>query len=102
MASVAQSLRRLIVGEPLPTSRAVHERLPKLLALPVFASDATVLLSEPLPRCVAGEVAQIDAASPRPRSWPTAAPSRRHRPWRMCAPAASPSPPRRASAAQPP
>jgi amino acid transporter len=34
------SLRRLIVGERLPTERAIHERLPKYLALPVFASDA--------------------------------------------------------------
>jgi len=40
MASVGQSLRRLVVGERLPTARAIHERLPKLLALPVFASDA--------------------------------------------------------------
>jgi len=40
MASVGQSLRRLIIGERLPTARAIHERLPKLLALPVFASDA--------------------------------------------------------------
>ncbi len=34
-----ESLRRFIVGERLPTARAVRERLPKLLALPVFASD---------------------------------------------------------------
>ena len=34
------SLRRLIFGERLPTARAIHERLPKYLALPVFASDA--------------------------------------------------------------
>ena len=33
-------LRRLIIGSPLPSSRALHERLIKLLALPVFASDA--------------------------------------------------------------
>jgi len=33
-------LRRLVFGERLPTSRAIHERLPKLLALPVFGSDA--------------------------------------------------------------
>ena len=32
--------RRLLVGSPLPSSRAVHERLPKVLALPIFASDA--------------------------------------------------------------
>ncbi len=31
---------RLLVGEPLPTRRVRHERLPVLLALPVFASDA--------------------------------------------------------------
>lgn len=34
------NLRRLLVGEPLPTARAVHERLAKVLALPIFASDA--------------------------------------------------------------
>ena len=33
-------LRRLLFGSPLPTSRAAHERLIKILALPVFASDA--------------------------------------------------------------
>jgi len=34
------SFRRLVFGEALPTARAIHERLPKYLALPVFASDA--------------------------------------------------------------
>lgn len=34
------SFRRLVFGKPLPTWRAAHERLPKILALPVFASDA--------------------------------------------------------------
>jgi amino acid transporter len=33
-------IKRLLVGSPLPSSRAIHERLIKLLALPVFASDA--------------------------------------------------------------
>lgn len=33
-------IRRLLFGRPLPTSRQKHERLSKLLALPVFASDA--------------------------------------------------------------
>ena len=33
-------IRRLLLGERLPTARAIHERLPKFLALPVFASDA--------------------------------------------------------------
>ena len=33
-------LRRLMIGSPLPSSRAMHERLPKVLALPIFASDA--------------------------------------------------------------
>ena len=33
-------LRRLLFGSPLATARQLHERLPKLLALPVFASDA--------------------------------------------------------------
>lgn len=33
-------LRRLLIGSPIPSSRAIHERLIKLIALPVFASDA--------------------------------------------------------------
>jgi amino acid transporter len=33
-------IRRLIFGRPLETARQKHERLPKFLALPVFASDA--------------------------------------------------------------
>jgi amino acid transporter len=33
-------IRRLLLGRPLPTARQAHERLPKFLALPVFASDA--------------------------------------------------------------
>jgi amino acid transporter len=34
------TLRRFFLGTPIPTERARHERLPKFLALPVFASDA--------------------------------------------------------------
>ncbi len=34
------SFRRLILGSPLRSERAGHERLPILLALPIFASDA--------------------------------------------------------------
>ncbi|MCL5102917.1 MAG: APC family permease [Armatimonadetes bacterium] len=33
-------LRRLLIGAPLHSSRQLHERLPKILGLPVFASDA--------------------------------------------------------------
>jgi len=33
-------LRRWLVGEPLPTAAAGEQKLPKYLALPVFASDA--------------------------------------------------------------
>ncbi|MCE5198486.1 APC family permease, partial [bacterium] len=33
-------IRRFLFGAPLPSSRALHERLPKILALPVFSSDA--------------------------------------------------------------
>jgi len=33
-------LRRIVIGRPLETARQRHERLPKFLALPVFASDA--------------------------------------------------------------
>lgn len=32
-------IRRLLIGKPIPSSRAVHERLSKVLALPVFGSD---------------------------------------------------------------
>jgi amino acid transporter len=37
---MAFSLKRLLVGTPIPTERAHHHRLPKIIALPVFASDA--------------------------------------------------------------
>ncbi len=40
MGVSVQSILRLFVGEPLPSTRAAHQRLIKLLALPVFASDA--------------------------------------------------------------
>jgi len=35
----ATSLRRLVIGEPLPTTEARHQRLPRYLALSVFGSD---------------------------------------------------------------
>jgi amino acid transporter len=37
---MATSVRRLLIGRPLESARAAHEKLPPLLALPVFASDA--------------------------------------------------------------
>jgi amino acid transporter len=37
---MSMTWRRVLFGTPLPTARAKHERLPKILALPVFASDA--------------------------------------------------------------
>src|SRR5438132_3909021 len=33
-------LRRLLFGKPTPTEQQEHAKLPKILALPVFASDA--------------------------------------------------------------
>lgn len=33
-------IRQLLLGRPLPTAHQIHERLPRFLALPVFASDA--------------------------------------------------------------
>jgi amino acid transporter len=33
-------LKKVLLGRPLPTSRLVHERLRKLVALAVFSSDA--------------------------------------------------------------
>lgn len=38
--SLVQRLRRTLIGRPLPTARAQHERLSKIVALPVFSSDA--------------------------------------------------------------
>lgn len=35
-----RTIRRILFGSPLPSWRAVHERLPKVLALPILASDA--------------------------------------------------------------
>ncbi len=37
---MAFSLKRLLVGQPIATDRAHHQRLPKVIALAVFASDA--------------------------------------------------------------
>ncbi len=37
---MAFSLKRLLVGQPIATERAHHQRLPKVIALAVFASDA--------------------------------------------------------------
>ncbi|MBW3636110.1 MAG: amino acid permease, partial [Armatimonadetes bacterium] len=34
------SLRRVVIGAPIATERMAHERLPILLALPIFAPDA--------------------------------------------------------------
>ena len=36
-------IRRVLIGSPLPSHRAAHERLTKLIALPIFASDALSL-----------------------------------------------------------
>jgi hypothetical protein len=38
--SLGYRLKRVLLGRPLPTSRLVHERLRKLVALAVFSSDA--------------------------------------------------------------
>jgi amino acid transporter len=35
-----RGIRRLLIGNPIPSEEAMHQRLPKFLALPVFASDA--------------------------------------------------------------
>lgn len=40
MSGVWAGIRRALIGSPLPSWRAAHERLPKILALPIFASDA--------------------------------------------------------------
>lgn len=40
MATIAASLKRFIVGNPLRTEHAIHERLTKKTALAVFSSDA--------------------------------------------------------------
>ena len=33
-------LKRLLIGKPISSSEDLHQRLPKKVALPVFASDA--------------------------------------------------------------
>src|SRR5271170_4833909 len=38
--TVFQRVRRALLGAPIPTSRAHHERLSPILGLPVFSSDA--------------------------------------------------------------
>jgi hypothetical protein len=38
--SLGYRLKKRLLGRPLPTSRLVHERLRKLVALAVFSSDA--------------------------------------------------------------
>lgn len=38
--SVFNRLRRVLLGAPIPTSKAHHERLTPLLGLPIFSSDA--------------------------------------------------------------
>jgi amino acid transporter len=38
--SLSSGIRRILLGERLPTAHAIHERLPKFLALPIFSSDA--------------------------------------------------------------
>lgn len=35
-----RALKRLVIGQPLASHEAEHQRLPKIIALPVFASDA--------------------------------------------------------------
>jgi hypothetical protein len=37
---VLNALKRFLVGQPLRTSQAIHERLTKRVALAVFSSDA--------------------------------------------------------------
>lgn len=57
-------LRRLLFGRPLATSRQKHERLSKLLALPVFSSDAVSSVAYGpqevlIPLAIAGSAAWI-------------------------------------------
>jgi amino acid transporter len=40
MKEGVMNIRRMIVGEPLPTNEAIHQRLSKVKALAVFSSDA--------------------------------------------------------------
>ncbi|MDQ3991064.1 MAG: APC family permease [Actinomycetota bacterium] len=39
MATVAQAVKRILVGRPLSSAKLEHQLFPKLLALPVFSSD---------------------------------------------------------------
>ena len=40
MATTAQMIKRILVGKPIPSSEEHRTRLSKLVALPVFSSDA--------------------------------------------------------------
>lgn len=60
---------RILVGEPLPTAHAMHTRLPKWMALPVFASDAlssTAYATQEvvIPLVLAGGIAALSSATP--------------------------------------
>ena len=37
---MASIIKRVLVGRPLASAEEAHQRLPKTVALPVFASDA--------------------------------------------------------------
>ena len=37
---IVPRLKRILVGQPIPSSEEQHQRLGKRIALPVFASDA--------------------------------------------------------------
>jgi amino acid transporter len=61
---MAVSIKRLLVGTPLPTAQAVHERLTKKTALAVFSSDAlssTAYATEEILLVLAVAVAYGDA-----------------------------------------
>ncbi len=60
------ALRRALIGEPLPTKAAKHQRLSNFLALPVFASDAlssTAYATEEILRVLATYLAPVLGAA---------------------------------------
>src|SRR5688500_14236612 len=67
---VPSPIRRLIFGSPVPTEKAHHARLPNVLALPVFASDALSSVSYATEEILLVLVTASAAAAVLHISWP--------------------------------
>jgi amino acid transporter len=67
---MSSGLRRLVFGSPYATARAHHTRLPNILALPVFASDALSSVSYATEEILLVLVAAGATASVLGHAWP--------------------------------